>query len=100
MTYKTSIGRLRIMAILEGVSYLLFGVTMPLKYVLGIPEPNYVVGMAHGWFFLLYIYLCIRNAVSYRWSMKLTLLALAASLLPLATFFADVKIFKLARPRQ
>ncbi|UXP31156.1 DUF3817 domain-containing protein [Reichenbachiella agarivorans] len=94
MNIKTSIGRLRILAILEGISYLLFGITMPMKYMLDIPQPNYVVGMAHGWLFILYIGICLQNAVIYKWNFKIAALALIASLLPFGTFIADAKIFK------
>lgn len=44
----------KVLAIAEGISYLLFGLTMPLKYVYEVPEPNYFVGMAHGVLFILY----------------------------------------------
>ncbi|MFY0600723.1 MAG: DUF3817 domain-containing protein [Cyclobacteriaceae bacterium] len=94
MNLKTPIGRLRLTAILEGISYLLFAVTMPLKYLLEIPQPNYFVGMAHGVLFLLYGILCFQNIYIYRWSFKVSILVLAASLIPFATFYADHKIFK------
>ncbi|WP_109832557.1 DUF3817 domain-containing protein [Reichenbachiella versicolor] len=94
MNFKTPIGRLRIMAIAEGISYLLFGVTMPMKYLLDIPEPNYVVGMAHGWFFILYIYLCFQNALLHHWRKRDLAIGLVASLIPFGTFYADQKIFK------
>lgn len=94
MNLKTNIGRLRLLAILEGISYLLFGVTMPLKYVMGIPGPNYVVGMAHGWLFVLYLVFCIVCIRQYRWSFGMSFWALVASLVPLGTFVADARIFK------
>lgn len=94
MTLKTPIGRLRIVAILEGISYLLFAITMPLKYKFGIPQPNFFVGMAHGWLFLLYLILAAQNILKYKWNWKLTCFTLIASLLPIATFIADAKIFK------
>ena len=40
---KTVIGRFRIIAFIEGCSYLLIGTTMILKYKFLIPRPNYVV---------------------------------------------------------
>ena len=94
MNLKTPIGRLRLFAILEGISFLLFAVTMPLKYGLQIPEPNFYVGMAHGWLFILYVILCIQNIFLHRWSFKISILSLAASLLPFGTFYADAKVFK------
>lgn len=94
MNIKTPIGRLRLVAILEGISYLLFAITMPLKYLLDIKEPNMIVGMAHGWLFILYLVLAGQNILKYQWNWKLATFTLAASLIPIATFIADSKIFK------
>ncbi|MBT33531.1 MAG: hypothetical protein CMO01_28030 [Thalassobius sp.] len=94
MNFKSAIGRLRLFAILEGISYLLFGITMPLKYGLGIKEPNLYVGMAHGWLFIIYVILCIQNIYLKKWSFKVAFFALVASLIPFGTFVADAKIFK------
>ncbi len=91
---KTPIGRLRLIAYLEGISYLLFAITMPLKYVYGYQEPNLYVGMTHGWLFIIYIVLCIQCIILYKWKLVSSLLALIASLIPLGTFYADHKIFK------
>lgn len=90
----TAIGRLRLAALLEGISYLLFAVTMPLKYMMDIPGPNYVVGMAHGILFITYIFLTLQNIFIYRWSWLNSLFALAASIIPFGTFVADARIFK------
>jgi len=94
MNLKSPLGRLRILAILEGISYLLLAVTMPLKYMLDIPEPNFVVGMAHGWLFIAYIIISLQNAYIHRWSFKTSFLVLAASLVPFGTFVVDAKILK------
>ena len=56
---KTSLGRLRIVAFIEGCSYLLLGITMVLKYRFSMPRPNYMVGMAHG---VLYVVLVLQVA--------------------------------------
>ena len=53
--FKTPLGRLRIVAFVEGCSYLLLGITMVLKYRFSMPRPNYVVGMAHGVLFVLLV---------------------------------------------
>ena len=94
MNISTTIGLLRIVAILEGISYLLFAVTMPLKYSLDIIWPNKIVGMAHGVLFLLYIILCAMAIQKYKWKPLVSFLVLAASLFPFATFVADHKVFK------
>lgn len=94
MNLSTPIGRLRLIAIAEGISYLLFAITMPLKYGYGITEPNFIVGAAHGGLFLLYIALCLQNIYLYRWKLSISFLVLLASLFPFATFVADAKVFK------
>lgn len=94
MNLKNFLQLFRFCAIAEGISYLLFAITMPLKYGLDITTPNKVVGMAHGVLFILYIVLCLWVAVLLRWGLKTTVLGLIASLLPFGTFYADAKIFK------
>ena len=52
---KTNLGLLRIIGLLEGVSYLLLlGVAMPLKYFAQNEDPVYSTGLAHGLLFSLY----------------------------------------------
>jgi len=94
MNLQTPIGRFRVIAILEGISYLLFGITMPLKYSMGITAPNYFVGMAHGFLFIAYLATCAQCVYLYKWSIKNAALAFIASLVPFGTFIADAKIFK------
>lgn len=93
---KTAIGRLRIVAFLEGVSFLvLLGIAMPLKYMAGLPEAVRMVGMAHGVLFILYVVLLIQVAIEKGWSFKTSTLAFLASLIPFGTFYADAKLFRL-----
>ncbi|MEM7552100.1 MAG: DUF3817 domain-containing protein [Bacteroidota bacterium] len=94
MNIKTAIGRLRLLAIIEGISYLLLGVTIPLKYMLGVTTPNYIVGMAHGWLFILYIFFSFQCIIRFQWSLKRSFWILIASLIPFGTFVADYKILK------
>lgn len=92
---KTTIGRLRILGFLEGVSYLmLFGISMPLKYAMDMPGPNKVIGMAHGLLFVLYCLYVVMAKFEYKWGAKRTFLALLASLVPFGTFWADKKLFR------
>jgi integral membrane protein len=94
---KTSLGQLRIVGFLEGCSFLLLGLTMILKYKYMMPQPNYVVGMFHGVLFIAYVFLVLKVAFTKKWSILVTLLALAASLIPFGTFYADSKIFSKAQ---
>lgn len=92
---KSSLGRLRIIAMLEGISLLvLLGIAMPLKYIAGIPEAVRIVGMAHGILFILYVVLLIQVAVERNWSFKKSILAFLASIIPFGTFYADAKWFR------
>jgi integral membrane protein len=83
----TALGRFRIVALLEGLSYLgLFFVTMPLKYLAEIPGPNKVVGMTHGVLSVVFVIVLISAAVERGWSMQRVAAAVLASLLPFGTF--------------
>jgi integral membrane protein len=91
---KTALGRLRIIAFLEGCSYLLLGFTMILKYKFAMPQPNYVVGLAHGILFVLYIVLLLQVSFIHRWNLLKMLMAFLASLIPFGTFYADKVLFR------
>lgn len=84
---------LSIVAILEGISYLLLFITMPLKRIYAMPAPNYYVGMAHGILFIAYILLVFLANNQQKWSIKTQFYAYLASLLPFGTFVAEKKIF-------
>ena len=91
------IGRLRLVGMLEGTSYLtLLGIAMPLKYLAGHPEMVEVVGMAHG---LLFIAYCLMLA--YAWFTKMLPIKWAAagiiaSVLPFGPFVFDRKLVEVA----
>jgi integral membrane protein len=87
---------LRALAILEGTSYLLLFITMVLKYQYNMPQPNYIVGMAHGVLFIAYCVWVLIVGKQKQWSLKILFYALIASLIPIGTFVADAKIFKKA----
>ena len=90
---KTPLGRFRAVAFLEGLSYLLLGFTMVLKYKYSMPLPNRIVGMAHGVLFVAYLFLLIQVSMDLQWKFRKIALAFLASLLPFGTFYADKKIY-------
>jgi integral membrane protein len=91
----TQLGRLRLLAFVEGVSLLLIlFVSMPLKYFYNTPGPNKVIGMVHGLLFLLYVLAVIQAKIEWRWSGRKTALALLASVIPFGTFWADARLFR------
>ena len=91
--FKNSLSRFRLVAFLEGCSFLLFAITMPLKYMMGLPKPNYIVGMVHGFLFLLYLVLLLQVSAEYKWPLKKIFLAFIASLIPFGTFYANKKLY-------
>lgn len=85
----------RLTAVLEGISYLsLFAISMPLKYMAEIPEPNKYIGYAHGFLFISYIILAIVFWMEKKWSIKRLAVLIIASLLPFGTFYMDKKYLK------
>jgi len=57
---KTSIGRLRTIALIEGISFIvLLGIAMPLKYLAGMPQAVTFAGWLHG---MLFIAFCIASS--------------------------------------
>jgi integral membrane protein len=55
VTETKTLKTFRWIAIAEGISYLAFFITMPLKYMLEITTPNKIIGMAHGLLFVVYV---------------------------------------------
>lgn len=90
---KTSLDRFRLVALLEGLSFLLLlFVAMPLKYLAGMPLGVRVVGMAHGVLFLLYVALLLEVTLALRWSLLRASAAFLASLVPFGTFVLEARL--------
>lgn len=99
MNFSTSLGILRVLALVEGISYLAFALTMPLKYVFDMPTPNKIVGMAHGILFIAYCIMVFVVNQERKWSFATNFWAYLASLIPFGTFVADAKIFKIEQEK-
>lgn len=90
----TALGRLKLLAWIEGISYLvLLFITMPLKYFGGVPAPNMMAGKIHGVLFLLYVFFLVMATAEYSWKRSVFIKGFLASLFPFATFWADRKLF-------
>jgi integral membrane protein len=87
----TRVGRFRIVAFWEGISYLvLLFVAMPLKYGFGIDMAVRIVGLAHGVLFLAY---CATLALAARrLGARLSLIAFVMSLIPAGTFWLENRL--------
>ena len=94
-TSDKTLPRLRLIAILEGISYLaLLFFAMPMKYFGGNPEFIRPVGMLHGWLFVLYTLLLLLAHYQFRWGWKITFWGFVLSFLPFGTFYAERKWFQ------
>jgi integral membrane protein len=92
---NTSIGKLRLAGITEGISFLLLlFVAMPLKYFANLPEGVKITGWIHGLLFILYILALVNVKFTQGWSFMRTLIALVASLIPFGTFILDTQLRK------
>jgi integral membrane protein len=90
---RTPIGRLRVIAFIEGVSFLLLlGVAMPLKYFAGLPATVKIAGWIHGVLFMLYLFAVAEVTIRRRLSLVLAFGALVASLIPFGTFALDARL--------
>ncbi|HEX8361247.1 MAG TPA: DUF3817 domain-containing protein [Longimicrobium sp.] len=88
--FKSPLALLRVLGILEGVSFLLLlGVAMPLKYLAGLPQAVRVVGSAHGLLFVLFVMAVLHVAVQLRWPLARVAVALLAAVVPFGPFILD-----------
>lgn len=91
--WQSAVGRLRIVALCEGWSYvLLLGVAMPLKYGLDMPQAVRVVGMLHGLLFILFAAALFHAQLERRWGLGFSVLVFLSSLVPLGAFWMDRKL--------
>lgn len=81
----------RKIAVAEGISYLAFAVTMPLKYVWDIVLPNKIVGYIHAVLFMVYVVYTIAAWSKYKWSFEKAFIVGIASIFPGATFWVEKK---------
>lgn len=85
----------RIIAFLEGLSYiLLLFVAVPVKYLLEDPSYVKMLGMPHGILFVAYIAFAFLLKTELKWTGKTFGLVLLASIIPFATFYVDLKYLK------
>jgi len=94
--FTNPIGRLRVLAFLEGISLLiLIFVAVPLKYFIGNPILSKVMGPIHGALFLLFVLNTLRVGVEQNWKFKTTTWkVLIACVIPFGTFYIDYKILR------
>ena len=87
---QTPIGRLRLVGLLEGFSFLiLLGIAMPLKYIWGQPLAVRVVGMIHGVLFIWFSGVLLNAKDAAGWDLMKAGGVLIAALIPFGPFVID-----------
>lgn len=95
MDFKTNIGRLRIAALIEGITCIaLYLIAMPLKYGAGIESAVRIPGMIHGIFFIAYLILLLPVYKQQKWEFKTLFIGGIASVVPFMTFWFDYKYLR------
>ena len=84
----------RIMAALEGISYILLLIATLIKYILDVEQYVKALGMPHGLLFILYVLLALFIQKKMRWSTKNLAIILISSIIPFGTFYVDYKYLK------
>ena len=84
----------RVIALLEGTSYILLILAMPIKYLLYDETYVKLLGMPHGILFICYIILSVFGRFKYNWSLKKFSIIAIASLIPFGTFYVDRKYLR------
>ena len=93
--YKVPLERFRVIAIAEGISFLLLlSVAMPLKYLAGFPHAVFIVGWIHGLLFIAYMLSGLDVKMTYNWNLRKTGIAVLAALIPFGPFVLDKRILQ------
>ena len=87
------ISKLRMMAIIEGVSLLiLFFIAMPLKYHFDIPQAVTYMGWTHGLLFMGLVFYATVVAPKIKMSDKMLFALILSSMVPFGMVFMDRKL--------
>jgi integral membrane protein len=93
VSIETALRAYRIAAYVTGVGLvILVFIAMPMKYFFGQPGPVAVVGVTHGFLYMLYIVCTLLLAERCRWKPLDALLILIAGTIPLAGLFAERRV--------
>ena len=98
MSIATALRNYRVAAWVTGIGLLvLVFVAMPLKYFLGEPRPVAVVGMLHGFLYMVYIVCTLILAERCRWRPVEAVVILLAGTIPIASFVAERPVTRRVR---
>ena len=92
--FTTKIGRLRLIAFLEGISLLvLVGIAVPIKYIYHDPSLVKTIGPVHGVLFILFVVNALSVGIEYKLKFSTTTWkVLLACIIPFGTFYIDKTI--------
>jgi integral membrane protein len=98
VSIATALRNYRVAAWVTGIGLLvLVFVAMPLKYFLGEPRPVAVVGMLHGFLYMVYIVCTLILAERCRWRPVEAVVILLAGTIPIASFVAERQVTRRVR---
>lgn len=101
MSIDTALRNYRVIAWVTGIGLLvLVLVAMPLKYVFGQPTLVAIVGVTHGFLYMIYIVCTLLLAERCRWKPLDALVILIAGTVPFASFFAERRVTARVRERR
>ncbi|HXV94534.1 MAG TPA: DUF3817 domain-containing protein [Pseudonocardia sp.] len=93
MSIETALRAYRIAAWVTGIGLLaLTFYAMPMKYIFGDPGPVAVIGMLHGFLYMVYIVCTLILAERCRWRPFAALVILLAGTVPIASFVAERQV--------
>ena len=87
------IGRLRLVGMLEGLSFLvLLFIAMPLKYIWNDPAWVPPVGQIHGFLFVLFGFTLYDAMKHQQWTIRQAMVPFLAALIPFGPFIVDRRL--------
>ncbi|GEL16458.1 DUF3817 domain-containing protein [Pseudonocardia asaccharolytica] len=93
MSIAIALRAYRVAAWVTGVGLLLLTFyAIPAKYLFGDPRPVAVIGMLHGFLYMIYIVCTLLLAERCRWKPVRALVVLLAGTIPIASFVAERKV--------
>ncbi|NWK56366.1 DUF3817 domain-containing protein [Verrucomicrobiaceae bacterium N1E253] len=88
--FNTATGRLRIISLVEALSYLiLLFIAMPMKYLWEEPLAVRIVGSLHGFLFCVFCVALLDAMLTQKWNIKPPALIFLASLIPFAPLWVE-----------
>jgi len=92
--------RYRVLAYVVGVMLLALVVAMGFKYLADEPRGVEIIGPLHGFLYAVYLAVALDLAIRARWSIRGTVLVLAAGTIPFLSFVAERIVTRRVRAGQ